>query len=200
VGGAYAGLVAGIIVGVIYLIHDAEAGGMRIFLSGPFGMLAGFCISFGINKGVSRFSKRLNYAPYSKIIGATLGGAAGGLIACLMAGIASALVSGGPAEPLHIVLAVAFATIFIVLGMLWPDLRSNWLEMSLTITTLVCVTFSVAVLATLLLVFPLNNLGDMLKENRTYPWAVLIIGAICGIMSGFQAGLALFVYEHIRKS
>jgi len=200
VGGAYAGLVAGTIVGVVYLFHDPDVDGTRIFFTGPFGMLAGVCISLGINKGVARFSKRLNYVPYAKIIGATLGGASGGILACLVAGIASALVSGGPAEPLHIVLAVAFATIFIVLGMLWPDLKSNWWERSATIINLVYVTFSVAVFANLLLAAPLSNLKGMLGEKWTFPLAVLILGAICGIMSGFQAGMALFVYERMRKS
>ena len=206
-GGAGAGLVTALIVGVFYYIanrnyhqvNEPDVEWTRIISGGLFGVLAGAIISWCINKGVMLFSKWLTYAPYSKIIGAMLGGIAGGLAACVIAGISFATLSGKGAEPDHIILAVAVATICIVLGMIWPDMKAGWWERFITTVILVSVTFTAVRAAEYFLDNQVKGLKKMLEAGTPLSRGVLIMGAICGIMAGLQAGMALFFYDRRRK-
>jgi hypothetical protein len=206
-GGATAGLVTALIVGVYYyianrnnhLINEPDVEWTRIISGCLFGVLAGAIISWCINKGVALFSKLLTYAPYSKIIGGIVGGTAGGLVACVIAGISFARLSGRGAEPGHIILAVAISTICIVLGMIWPDMKSGWWEKFITTVILVSVTFTAVSAAEEFLYNQVQGLKTKLEQGTPWSSGVLILGAICGIMAGLQAGMALFLYDRRRK-
>jgi Na+(H+)/acetate symporter ActP len=133
------------------------------------------------------------------VIGGTLGGAVGGILTSLLIGIAASQFSGGPPEPLPIALAVAISTIFIVLGMLWPEMKSDWWERIMTAIILAFATLVVVIPVSYLLQGPLKNLKEMFKESTTFVPGVLILGAICGLVAGLQAGISLFFYDRIRK-
>jgi hypothetical protein len=205
-GGATAGLVTALIVGVFYYMANRNnpipkdrVEWTRIISGCLFGVLAGAIISWCINKGVNLFSKWLTYAPYSKVIGAILGGTAGGLAACVIAGISFARLPGRGAEPGHVILAVAISTICIVLGMIWPDMKSGWWEKFITTVILVSVTFTAVRAAEEFLDNQVQGLKTKLEAGTPLSRDILILGAICGIMAGLQAGMAIFFYDRRRK-
>jgi len=171
---------------------------LRIILAGLFGLCAGATASVFIKWGIARCSKLLNNSPYSKIIGGTFGGALGGILASIAGGLLFALLDGKPVEPVSVVLAVAFSTIFIILGILLPDVKEEWYERLLIAIILACVTLVTVVI-------PVWFLGEKLqveqyfKPNNPVNMGVIILGLISGLMAGVQTGLALFIYYRFKN-
>lgn len=197
-GGAMAGLVTGTIVGVIYSFQqNIPYWGLRIILVGLYGLFAGAMLSFFINSGIAKSSKLLNNSPYSKIIGGTFGGALGGILAAIAGGFGFGLLGGGQIDPLYVMVAVGLSTIFIILGILLPDLHDEWYKRILVIIILVCVTLVSLFITAWLIEKPLapylGNISDPFSPG------VLILGLISGVMSGVQAGSALFVYYRFNE-
>ena len=197
-GGSLAGLITGTIIGVIYTFErHANLWGLRIILAGLYGLCAGATLSVFINSGIVRCSKLLNNSLYSKIIGGAFGGALGGIVASIAGGLLFALLNGDPVEPIQVVVAVAFSTIFIILGILLPDVKEEWYERLLIAIILVCVTLVTVVLPVWLVGGKLQ-LEQHFKSPNPVNTGEIILGLICGLTAGVQTGLALFIYYRFK--
>lgn len=202
-GGSIGGLVAGIIVGWLYYHSRINpVGPGRIFYGGLYGLFSGALLSYSINSGITWGVQLLNKSRYSKIIGATAGGTLGGILAGIVGGFlfAALAVGGGIMNIEHLALAVASTSIFITLGILLQELKGVRQKTVLALIISVCMTLVAAAIA----VWTLRQLGlAEVLEKESFPGfpfskGVLILGSICGVMSGFQVGSTLFVYDHFK--
>lgn len=200
VAGAIAGLIAGLIVGWLYYANstDPGVGPERIFIGSLYGLFSGATLSYFIHSGVTWRSRRLNKSQYSKIVGGVVGGAIGGILAGIAGGFLFDLLEGGPLSAIDLILAVASSSIFIFLGILFPELKGAWHKTVLPIIIIMCVTLVAASIAVWLLE---NKIPGSAKDitGSFFSKGVLILGLICGAMSGFQVGSALFVYDRFKN-
>jgi hypothetical protein len=199
-GGAIAGLIAGLIVGWLYWhshkdqpVEPVEMS--RIFICGAYGLFSGAVLSYFINSGITWRSRLLRKSQYSKIIDATAGGALGGIIAGIAGGFLFALKGGGTVDPNQLTLAVATSSIFVILAILFPELKGAWHKPFLPIIIIVCVTLVTISITVWVLKQRFPGYGD-----RPFSKGVLILGLICGMMSGFQVGSTLFIYDRFKDT
>ena len=193
-GGSLAGLIAGIIISVIYTSQQNVGSTWlsierigRIGLTGAYGLVAGAVMSCLINVGLSRSSKVMNGSRFSKVVGGTVGGALGGILASMMGGLAYAQFEGKPISLTQVIVAVGCSTFFITLGVLMPEMNEEWHKRLVIIIILVCVAF--------VLVITTTFAGKLLGPEDFSNWFYFLkVGLIIGLMSGLQAGSALFVY------
>jgi hypothetical protein len=194
-GGSLAGLIAGVIISVIYISQQkVDSKWLTIVVTGFYGLVAGAVMSFLINLGMSRSSKLMNNSPSSKVVGGTVGGALGGILASMIGGLAYADLNDKPISSIQVIVAVGCSTFFITLGVLMPEMKGEWYKRILIIIILVCVAFVTLVITTTLA----RSLFG--KDNGSFLMLVLELGLISGLMSGVQAGSALFVYYRFDKS
>lgn len=197
-GGAIAGLIAGVIVGWVYYYYriDPTIGVGRIFIGGLYGLFSGAILSYFINSGITWRSRLLNKSPYSKIIGGTVGGAVGGILAGVAGGFLFDPLEGEKLDPKYLILAVAGTSMFVALGILLPELKGVWHKTALLIIILMCVTLVAASIT--ISVFD-RFIGFAGSYGFPFSKGVLILGSICGIMSGCQVGSILFVYDRFKN-
>lgn len=199
-GGAIAGLISGVIVGWLYYASSThpDVGVDRIFVGGLYGLFSGATLSYFINTGITWRSRLLNKSPYSQLVGGAVGGALGGILAGIVGGFSFAYREGGTLDPKHLTLAVASSSVFITLGILLPELKGAWHKTVLPIIIIVCVTLVTVSVTVWVLNKQLPGLIGYLANDSPFSKGVLILGLICGSMSGFQVGSALFVYDRFK--
>jgi hypothetical protein len=186
--GALAGLISGTIVGVsYYLTNQEDVPPTRIIYSGLFGFYVGAVVSCCINIGLAGAAKLLQRSAVSKIIGATLGGAVGGLVATIPGGIFFLKFDSAAVDSNLAMLAVVGSVIFITLGILLPDIKLGWDKTGLSLIILACV-----------IIFTASVMSLLLEDPGDWP-GVLKIGLVCGITAGLEVGLALFAYDYFNQ-
>jgi hypothetical protein len=200
--GSIGGLIAGVIVGWLYYNakHSANPDVVRvdrIFYGGLYGLFSGATLSYFINSGIT-WRSRLLKSPYSKIVGGAVGGVLGGILAGIAGGFLFAwLRGGGEINTTHLTWAVAGASILLTLGILLPEMKGAWYKKVLPIIIIVCVTL-VAVAITGYVLGELTSLMENPAKQYPFSKEVLILGSIWGVMSGFQVGLALSIYDRFK--
>lgn len=200
VAGSIAGLITGLIIGLLYwLSHKdqlvAPVNIRRIFICGLYGLFSGAVLSYFIYSGITWRSRLVKKSKYSKVIDATAGGALGGIIAGIAGGFLFAQSGGGTPDPTQLTLAVASASIFIILAILFPELKGAWHQPVMPIIIIVCVTVATMSFA----VWVVNKLFPGYGDSP-FSQGVLMLGLICGMMSGFQVGSALFIYDRFKDN
>jgi hypothetical protein len=195
IAGSIAGLIAGLIVGWLYWLshHDTTVAMSRIFKCGLYGLFSGAVLSYFIHSAITWRSRIVNKSQYSKIIDATAGGAIGGIIAGITGGFLFDDSGGGPVHPKQLALAVASASIFVILAILFPELKGAWHKPVMPIIIIACVT-----VVTISIVWWVINKRSLDYGGPHFFKGVLILGLIFGMMSGFQVGSALFIYDHFK--
>jgi F0F1-type ATP synthase assembly protein I len=196
--GAIAGLLAGTVFGIVYTLQQQKVPKWRFLVIGLLGLFAGLILSSFINYGITRCSKLLRWSSLASPIGGTLGGALGGALASLLFALAFIWVEhGDPVNPLGVTAAVAASTVFIAAGILLPEWKKEWYKRLITLLAVVLGTLIAAVLAVWLLHEKLGDLQDMLMVANPFSKGVVIIGLVCGGMSGLQVGLTLWAYDRM---
>lgn len=198
-GGAIAGLIAGLVVGCLYDYKQTPSlWGLRILIGGLYGLLAGAILSYFINSGIAWRSRLLSKTKYSRIIDGTVGGALGGILAGIAGGLLFDLLQlgGGRLSHTYLMLAVAVSSMFVAIGILLPDLKGAWRKTFLIIIIVMCVTL-VAASITMWSLKQLTGLGE--GPMTAFSMNVLVLGSICGMMSGFQVGSTLFLYDRFKN-
>jgi TIR domain len=206
-GGAIAGLFAGVVVGCLYDYKQKPSlWGLRILIGAFYGLFAGVILSYFINSGITWRSRLVSKTKYSKIIDGTAGGALGGILAGIAGGLLfnKLQLGGGKLSSVYLMLAVAFSSMFLALGILFPEikeawrkrkLKGTWHKIFLIIIIVMCVTFVAALITT----GGLTLLRDVAVDDvLAFYINVLILGSICGMMSGFQVGSTLFFYDRLK--
>lgn len=200
IGGAIAGLIAGVVVACLYDYKQRPPlWEFRILVGGLYGLFAGAILSYFINAGITWRARLLTKSTkYAKIIDGTAGGALGGMIAGLAGGLLFELLQlgGGKLNHKYLMLAVAVSSVFVALGILLPELKGAWHKTFLIIIIVMCVTVVAATGTMLALKLFIDfDGGDM----SYFPKGGLLLGLICGMMSGFQVGSTLSVYDRLKS-
>jgi hypothetical protein len=198
-GGVIAGLIAGVVVGCLYDYEQKPPlWGLRILIGGLYGLFAGAILSYFINSGITWRSRLLCKTKYSKIIDGTAGGALGGILAGIAGGLLfnQLRLGGGKLSPTYLMSAVAISSMFVAIGILLPELKGARHKTFLIIIIVMCVTL----VAALITGWGLSQFLDLEKSFNEPPYSkgVLILGSICGMMSGFQVGSTLFLYDRFK--
>jgi hypothetical protein len=199
-GGAIAGPIAGVVIGCLYdYQQNPPLWGLRILIGGLYGLFAGVILSYFINSGITWCSRLLSKTKYSKIIDGTAGGALGGILAGIAGGLLfdQLHLGGGKLSYTYLMLAVAVSSMFVALGILLPELKGAWHKIFLIIIIVMCVTLVAAAITG----WGLSQFLDLEKSLNEPPYVkgVLILGSICGMMSGFQVGSTLFLYDRFKS-
>jgi hypothetical protein len=162
-------------------------------IGGFYGLFAGAVLSYFISSGMTWASWLL--APYSRITDGTVGGALGGILAGIAGGFLFARLPGKRLDPMYLIFAVAGSSMIVTIGILLPELKGAWYKTVLLIIILMCITL-VAAAITIAVLDLFKGFGG--EDETTFSRRVLILGSICGMMSGFQVGSALFVYDRFK--
>jgi hypothetical protein len=141
----------------------------------------------------------LNRWPVSKIIGSALGGTLAGISLAVLGQTMFGKLQGPAVNASEAIFAVACSTIFMSLGILFPETKGPWPRTFVILTIEIIVTVTIAVVAdstSLELVKPVEG-----TNNYRSPFSrdVLILGSICGLMSGLQVGSALWLYDRFKN-
>jgi hypothetical protein len=198
-GGAIVGLIAGVVVGCLYNYQQQRPQEwLRVLIGGLYGLFAGAILSYFIYSGITWRARLLSKTKYAKIIDGTAGGALGGVLAGIAGGALFNLLQlgGGKLGYKYLMLAVAVSSMFVALGILRPELKREWHKTFLIIIIVMCVTL-VAAIITMSGLVPLIDLGE--GDMSAFSKNVLILGSICGMMSGFQVGSILFLYDRLKN-
>lgn len=199
-GGVIAGLLAGVVVACLYNYNQKPSQQwLRILIGGFYGLFAGAILSYFINAGITWRSRLLCKTKYSKIIDGTGGGALGGILAGIAGGLLSDALEldGGKLNHEYLMLAVAISSMFVALGILLPELKEAWHKTFLIIIIVMCVTLVAAAL-TMWGLKLLISWGWGEGAMTAFSMNVLVLGSICGMMSGFQVGSTLFFYDRLK--
>lgn len=198
--GTLAGLISGTTVGIYYTISESVEW-WRAILVGFYGLVAGALVSIFINWGIGKTSRLMNQRPLSKIIGSTLGGALGGVLAAVLGGVGFAWLSGNPVEPVLVATAVIASSFFIALGILSPELKEGWAKAVSISIVLFVVAAAMWFLARWILNEKLSFVSELLRASSSPTnLGVLILGAVCGVISGLQVGTGLLCCDWYDKS
>lgn len=192
-GGSFAGLVTGLLLGVAYTLTQPVSW-WRFSLVGLYGLVAGALISWSINTGVEKVSRAIGNVLIGKIVGAALGGALSGVVAGVIAGFGFVSLSGNVVESGWVVAAVAVSSFFITAGILLPDLEQDWVERLIVLVVIVATTVPIAFFVSWLLLGESDG-GDSFTMNSPFSLGVMVLGSLCGAMAGAQVGLALVIFE-----
>ncbi len=191
-GGSGAGLITALVVAIPYTLAQANVSLWRIPAAALFGLFAGALFSYYINRGMNRAAELAGSSNYAIVIGAVRGGLIASVLSTLVAYIACGLLEGDAPNPLHVLTAVSVSTIFIVLGILIPELTREWYKRILIFVVLAVVTF--VILVTVKFAYA----AGLFARLNNPVLAGIVLGVISGVVAGIQTGLAVSIYHYLR--